>query len=169
MTVLTVLTGVGGCLALAAAGAFLLPRYVNVERQATIDAQASEIIALAASNKSYQHFNPYLAADPGLKISHFGPDTGVGSGFHFDGKDGKGSQTVSGVSAFGVRYDIDLGAMGQPTQQIGVAPAAQGTHVTWTMNMDLGFNPIARVMGLFMDGIVGKTLEQGLENMAAAT
>lgn len=169
MTIWTILAGGTGLLASTAAGTLLLPRHIHVERQAEVGADPATVLALAASNEGYQHFNPYLSADPALKISHFGPQTGVGSGFDFDGKDSTGRQTVAEVTAQAVRYDIDLGAMGQPTQTIKAAPTAQGSDVIWSMDMDLGFNPMARVFGLFMDGMIGKTFEQGLTNLASAT
>ena len=169
MTLWTLLAATAAGLGLAAGGTLLLPRQVHVERQATLAAPADTILALAASNTGYQRFNPYLSADPRLQITPFGPDTGIGSGFRFDGKDGKGSQTVAAVTPTSVRYDIDLGAMGRPVQQIAAEPVAEGTRVTWSMEMDIGFNPMARVFGLFMDRMVGQTFEQGLENLAAAT
>lgn len=168
MSVWTILVGGVGVIALAAASTLLLPRQVHVERQATVSAAPEAVLELAASNQGYQKFNPYLTADANLKISLFGPSSGVGSGFRFDGKDGKGSQTVAQITSSSVRYDIDLGAMGQPTQQISVVPTSDGTLVTWSMDMDLGFNPVARVFGLFMDGMVGKTFEQGLLNLSSA-
>lgn len=168
MTIWTILAGGAGVIALAAVGTFLLPKQVHVERKTIVSATPDAILALAASNEGYQRFNPYLTTDPDLKISPFGPASGVGSGFSFDGKEGKGRQTVAGVSANSVRYDIDLGTMGQPTQMIHTIPTAGGTLVTWSMDMDLGYNPVARVFGLFMDGMVGKTFEQGLDNLASA-
>ena len=104
-----------------------------------------------------------------MKITHFGPETGVGSGFHFDGKDGKGNQTVAAISENSVSYMIDLGAMGQPTQTISVTPTDDGSLVVWSMDADMGMNPIARVIGRFMDGMMGKTFESGLQNLASAT
>ncbi|WP_420335830.1 SRPBCC family protein [Roseibium sp.] len=169
MTIWTILAGGVGVIALLGAGTLLLPKKVHVERHARIAASPQTILELAASNQGFQKFNPYLTSDPELKIKPFGPDTGVGSGFHFDGKEGKGTQTVAVVTETSVRYDIDLGAMGKPVQEISAKSLPDGTQVTWTMDMDLGFNPVARVFGLFLDGMVGKTFEQGLDNLASAT
>ncbi len=166
MTVWTVVSVVFGVVILIMVGAMMLPRHLHIERQALLNVEPEDVIALAASNTGYQTFNPYLTADPDLKIEPFGPDNGVGSGFYFDGKDGKGSQTVSAVTKRSVHYAIDLGSMGQPTQTITVSSAVNGTLVSWSMEMDTGNNPIARVFGLFMDRIVGKTFEQGLDNLA---
>ncbi len=155
-----------GTLALLAASTLLLPRIVRVQRSAHVPASAEAILALASSNQGYQRFNPYRNSDPKLQIDTFGPAQGVGSGFRFSSKDGKGSQTVAAVSDSSVDFDIDLGPMGKPRQRIEVQPAAGGTQVVWTMQADMGMNPIGRVMGLFMDRIVGPTFETGLKNLS---
>lgn len=67
-----------------------------------------------------------------------------------------------------ITFDIDMGAMGQPKQIVEVRPSAGGSAVEWRMEADLGRNPIARVFGLFMDGMIGKTLDQGLSNLNSA-
>ncbi len=153
-------------LAVLAAAPLALPRHVTVERSAVIDAAPEAILALAASNEGYQRFNPYRSLDPDLKIALFGPDTGVGSGFRFDSKDGTGSQTVAEVTAERVVYAVDLGPLGQPRQSIEAIAITGGTEVTWRVDNDLGMNPVFRVFGLFMEGMVGPTFELGLENLA---
>ena len=158
-----------GVLSLATVASYLAPKQVYVERSQIIKATPADIIALASSNQGYQAFNPYKFTDSNLEINHFGPETGVGSGFEFKGKEGKGKQTVAAVSDTKVVYHIDLGAMGKPTQTIEVEEVAEGSKVTWSMDADMGMNPIARVMGLFMDGMVGKTFTSGLKHLAAAT
>ena len=148
---------------------FALPRHISVERSATVAASPQDVLALAGSNAGYQQFNPYSEADPALQISLFGPEDGVGSGFHFKGKDGEGTQTVAQLSESEVVFDIDLGAFGQPKQSITATPTAEGTLVTWRMQSDAGFNPVFRVFGLFMDGMMGPVFERGLENIGKAT
>lgn len=146
-----------------------LPAEAHVERTTVIDAEASELYALVASNEGYQRFNPYKDADPQLQIDLFGPSSGVGSGFHFDGADGTGTQTVAAVEpGRSVLMDIDLGAMGRPQQRFVFEPAPGGTRVTWQLDADLGYNPLARVAGLFMDDMMGSTFERGLANLGNA-
>jgi hypothetical protein len=169
MTWLQIITLAAGALALLAFSTWLLPRHVRVQRSAHVPVPADAILALASSNQGYQRFNPYLSSDPALKIEPFGPAQGVGSGFRFSSKDGKGSQTVAAVSDSSVDFAIDLGPMGQPRQRIEVQPAAGGTQVVWTMHADMGMNPIGRVMGLFMDRMVGPKFESGLKNLSLAT
>jgi Polyketide cyclase / dehydrase and lipid transport len=166
LQIITLASLIVGALALLAAATLLLPRHVRVQRSAHVPASADAILALASSNQGYQRFNPYRNTDPKLQIETFGPAQGVGSGFRFSSKDTKGSQTVAAVSNSAVDFDIDLGPMGQPRQRIEVRPAASGTQVVWTMQADMGHNPIGRVMGLFMDRIVGPTFETGLKNLS---
>lgn len=169
MTIFQILTIGASAAALVAAGSLILPGKVRVERQAIIDATSEQVVALASSNAGYQRFNPFRTADPDLRITPFGPASGIGSGFHFDGKGGKGSQTVADMTSTSVRYQIDMGPMGQPVQTITTSPTQEGLLVTWSMDADLGINPVKRIFGLFMDRMIGNTLQQGLANLDAAT
>ncbi len=152
--------------AVLAVAALALPRHVSIERSALIDAAPEAVIELAASNTGYQAFNPYKDLDPNLQVEMFGPASGVGSGFSFESKDGIGQQTVASVTADQVVFDLDLGPLGQPTQAISAVAVEGATEVTWSMDMDLGMNPVFRVMGLFMDGMIGPNFELGLANIA---
>lgn len=147
------------------AGGFLAPDHVVVTRQAVTTATPEAVIQLASSSSGYQTFNPYKAADPALKITAFGPASGVGSGFNFDGKDGKGSTTIIAQTADRVDYQIKLDGMGAPTQAIQTKVTPQGTQIEWSMRMEFGNNPAMRLMGLMMPSMMGPTLEDGLGNL----
>jgi len=147
--------------------ALLLPRKVVVTRHANVEMSPEDVIRRVASTEGFQTFNPYCTTDPDLKITPFGPAEGVGSGFRFHGKEGKGTQTVTEVTATRVSHLIDLGALGKPVQTIEAEPSGQGARVTWSVASDTGFNPIFRIFGLFMDRMLGKTYELGLKNIAA--
>ena len=164
MTILYTILAIVAALILIA---LLLPRKVVVTRQAEVSLSPEDVIARVASTEGFQTFNPYCTTDPKLKITPFGPAEGVGSGFRFEGKEGKGTQTVTAVTAKSVTHLIDLGAMGKPVQKIEAKEKAEGSVVTWTVTSDMGFNPIFRIFGLFMDRMLGKTYELGLKNIAS--
>jgi len=164
MTILYTIVAIIAAIALIA---LLLPRKVVVTRQAHVDMAAADVIARVASTEGFQTFNPYCTTDPDLKVTPFGPTEGVDSGFRFEGKEGKGTQTVTAVTADSVTHLIDLGTMGKPVQTIEAKETANGTQVTWTVTSDMGFNPIFRIFGLFMDRMLGKTYELGLKNISA--
>lgn len=164
---MTIVYTILATLAAIALIALLLPRKVVVTRQADVSLRPEDVIARVASTEGFQTFNPYCTTDPDLKITPFGPAAGVGSGFRFEGKEGKGTQTVTDVTATRVTHLIDLGAMGKPVQTIEAKETETGARVTWTVTSDMGFNPIFRIFGLFMDRMLGKTYELGLKNIAA--
>lgn len=164
MTILSTIVAVIAAIALIA---LLLPRKVVVTRQAHVDMAVADVIARVASTEGFQTFNPYCTTDPDLKITPFGPAEGVDSGFRFEGKEGIGTQTVTAVTANSVTHLIDLGAMGKPVQTIEAKDTSNGTQVTWTVTSDMGFNPVFRIFGLFMDRMLGNTYELGLKNIKA--
>jgi hypothetical protein len=164
---MTILATILAILAVLAIAALMLPRAVVVTRETDVPIAPADIIARVASTEGFQTFNPYLSTDPDLTITPFGPESGVGSGFRFEGKEGKGTQTVTEVTETRVTHLIDLGAMGKPVQTIEAVPMGDGARVTWTVTSDMGYNPIFRVFGLFMDRMLGGTYERGLKNIAA--
>jgi len=166
---MTIVYTFAAILAAIALIALLLPRKVVVTRQAYVSMCPENVIARVASTQGFQTFNPYCTTDPDLKITPFGPAEGKGSGFRFEGKEGKGTQTVTEVTATRVSHLIDLGALGKPVQSIEVKAQGEGSLVTWTVTSDMGYNPVFRIFGLFMDRMLGKTYELGLKNIAALT
>ncbi|MEN0001955.1 MAG: SRPBCC family protein, partial [Pseudomonadota bacterium] len=107
--------------------------------------------------------------DANLKITMHGPSHGIGSGFAFDGKDGTGTQTIIAMEENkSVTMQIDLGAMGKPVTQFRLAPMDGKTEVTWSTKSDFGFNPVGRVFGLFLDGMLGPDYELGLRELNKA-
>lgn len=149
---------------------YLVPRKTVVSRSAKIAASTDKVYALVASNTGYQRFNPYHDTDANLQIDLFGPAQGIGSGFAFKGKEGKGTQTITDVSTErAVTMQIDMGAMGKPVQHFELNPNTDGTEVTWSIEADSGYNPMMRVFGLLMDKFVGGNIERGLQNLAKAS
>ncbi|MEM1377084.1 MAG: SRPBCC family protein [Pseudomonadota bacterium] len=148
---------------------YVLPSSKTVERTATINAPAEKVFALVASNEGFQTFNPYKLKDENLKITMHGPSHGIGSGFAFDGKEGKGTQTIIAMEENkSVTMQLDLGAMGKPVTEFRLTAIGDATEVTWSTKSDFGFNPIGRVVGLFLDGMLGGTYELGLDELNKA-
>lgn len=169
MALKTILITGGAALLVLATAPFALPGNIHVERSAVIAAAPAEIFELLSSNRGFQQFNPFKVTDPDLEIKLTGPERGIGSGFSFNGKEGSGTQTITGIEKDrSVTMQIDLGAMGQPTQMFHLIPTQGGTRVVWGIDAMFGFNPIGRIFGLFMDGQLGPVYERGLKNLSRA-
>ena len=170
MPITSLLLSGSAVVALGVAATYLAPRNVKVQRSKITASSPAQVLALAAATEGYQTFNPCRSDNPDLAITPFGPASGKGSGSGFAFATGsmKGTQTIIEVASDHVTYAIDLGPQGKPTQIITARPVSGGTEVTWTMQADIGINPVARSVGLFMDRMIGKTFDQGLANLAAA-
>jgi len=167
MTLTTIALLIAGVIVLLLIACYALPSATTVTRSAVINADADTIYPLIASSQEFQRFNPYCDVDPSLKIELFGPESGVGSGFAFNGKEGKGTQTIIEADQNSqVKMLIDLGAMGKPIQTFRLEDQGDGTKVTWSTRADFGNNPVGRAFGLFLDKMLGKTYERGLANLA---
>lgn len=160
----------GAVIAALIVAPYVLPSSKTVARTATIEAPAEDIYPLLASSTGFQTFNPYKAKDPNLNIEFMGPEQGVGAAFKFEGKDGKGTQTIVALQEDrSVTMEIDLGPMGKPVTTFTLLPKGDKTEVTWSTKSDFGMNPIGRVFGLFLDGMLGPDYEQGLDLLNQAT
>lgn len=147
-----------------------MSRFTTVTRTGTVTGDVASIVELVSSTAGYTAINPYRTSDPKLVITPFGPEAGVGAGFAFAGKDGKGTQTVAAVRPDGVDFDIDMGAMGRSRQVITLAAdPTGGTRVEWKAELDAGYNPVLRVFGLVAGKVIGPSLENGIANLAQHT
>ncbi len=155
-----------GLAVLFVGGAYLIPPKVSVSREITIAAPADKVFALVNSTQATTQWSPWTGRDPEMKLTFTGPDSGVGNKMVWESLDpqiGAGSQEITeSVANERVTSALDFGDMGQATAAVMLAAEGGGTRVTWTLDTDMGMNPIARWMGLAMDRMVGKDYEAGL-------
>ena len=149
-------------------GAYLLPREVHVQRSTVIDRPAAAVFPLVNSLHRFNEWSPWRQLDPNVKITFSGPDSGVGSTMAWTGnsKVGRGTQVITeSVPDQRVSSDIDFGDMGGGKAAWAVTAEGPATEVVWSLDVDLGNNPIGRYMGLFMDKTVGPDYERGLKSL----
>lgn len=127
------------------------------------------ILTEIASTEGFTRINPHLSADPNLRITPFGPERGIGAGFAFSGKDGKGTQTVTEIGDTYVEYGVDMGILGKSTQRITATPSPLGgSDLSWSIRIRPGLNPLQRVFTLFANKVLGPTAETGINNLASS-
>lgn len=145
-------------------------RYTTISRHGHVEAPAADILAMVSSTEGFTEINPHRTADPDLVVIPSGAALGIGSGFAFRGREGRGTQIVAELTDTHVLHDIDMGAMGRSQQRIVATPApGGGCDIDWTMTLDAGHNPVLRVFGLMANRVLGPTLEVGVGNLAAST
>jgi len=153
--------------AVAAGASYLLPRHVEVTRSTMVDAAPETIFPLISNLKTAQEWSPWIETDPDIKLTYEGAPSGEGQVLKWDSPEmGSGSQTVTAVSDNqSVTSALDFGDMGTAEAKLSLAPSGGTTEVTWSLDADMGNNPIGRYMGFFMDDLVGEDYEKGLARL----
>ena len=158
-----------GLAVLFVGGAYLVPAKVSVSREVTISAPVDKVFALVNSTQATTQWSPWTGRDPAIKLTFTGPEAGVGNKMAWESQDpqiGAGSQEITeSVANARVTSALDFGDMGQAVAAVLLATDGDGTRVTWTLDTDMGMNPIARWMGLAMDSMVGADYEAGLAKL----
>lgn len=163
-----ILIGVAALVVILVVGAYLLPRQVEVERSIVIERPASQVFTILNGFTRFNEWSPWFARDPNATYTRSGPDFGVGAQHDWAGNSdvGKGRTTITASKPF-ERIDVKLEFEGmEPADYAFVlTPEGDGTKVTWSMQADMGNNPIGRWMGLMMDSMVGSDYESGLASL----
>jgi Polyketide cyclase / dehydrase and lipid transport len=152
---------VGGIAALT-----LLPKTVHIERSAVVSAAPNTVFAALSSPKSFHQFNPFKDVNPDLTSVISGPAQGIGAQYTWASSGGSGSQTIVSMKQDAeIKMQLELGFRGRPIQTFLISPVVGGSKVTWVQDGDLGYNPIARIIGTTLDGKLGPIYENGLQKL----
>ncbi|MFP4283896.1 MAG: SRPBCC family protein [Opitutales bacterium] len=149
----------------------MLPGDVRVERSATIEAPVEVIQPYTTDLELWQEWEPWGEEDDSMRVRFGEARKGVGASYSWSGEIiGQGTLQIIAIEP-GERVDYILYFAGDEE-----APAyssfefnpldADTTAVIWSFEADLGHNPISRLLGRLVDGILGRFYEAGLENLA---
>ncbi len=146
-----------------------LPSKYRVERRVTMNAKPGAIFAQINTLKQWPEWTAWTVAKyPDMKVSFIGPEAGVGAGYSWEGKSsGRGTLKITrSEQDKAVGYDLDF-ENGKYLSKgaITLEPAAESVSVGWSNEGDLGWNPVSRFFGLFMDKMMGPDFEEGLRNL----
>ncbi len=149
-------------------GLLISPKFTAV-RSITIDAAPDKIYPLIAAPRAWKQWSAWNQRDPAMDIEYSGPESGTGAVWAWKSKsqgDGKMSFTTA-VPGQALGYELyfpDFGTTSSGDFKLEAA-AGGGTRVTWTMNGDMGANPLFHWMALFGDKMVGPDFEAGLKGL----
>lgn len=158
-----------GLVAVVVLGAYLRPRYVKVARSTVIAAPPEQVYPHIVSLSAFREWSPWSDRDPNMQVTMSGPEAGVGNVMEWrsDVKGvGNGRQEITEVTENRfVKTALDFGSMGTAEAWFDLVPEGAGTQITWSLNADMGNNPIGRWMGMMMDKWVGADYEAGLATL----
>ena len=148
--------------------AYMLPQIVHVERTTVIDRPAASIFPYLNSLHRANEWSPWTELDPNLKLSFAGPDEGIGAKMSWVGNKsvGSGSEVITqSIANRKVAVDLDFGDQGRAKAALTLTTIEHGTKVVWSVDIDVGNNPIGRYMGLSLDKMIGADYERGLARL----
>lgn len=148
---------------------FFLPSKVHVERIAVINAQPDIVFKQVNNLRNWNNWMPWNKLDPNIKIKYYGPEEGTGSGYSWsseNGQVGKGKLSITDSKPNeSVITAMNFTGNGVATGSFHLESLEGKTKITWGMDMDMGMNPVAKYIGLFMDQMIGADFEQGLSDL----
>lgn len=147
----------------------LLPAKVHIERSLVINASQKSVFEQVNVLKNWEKWSPWLQMDTTIQHSYSGPPSGIGATYNWKSNDkniGNGSiSIIYSTPPASLLVNLDYGDKGKSTGKFLFEKVNQGTKVTWSLESDLGLNPVSRWFGLLMDRIAGPDLENGLLNL----
>ena len=149
-------------------GAYMCPRIVHIERTIVIGRPAATVYPYINSLRRAAEWSPWAEYDPNVKMTYSGYEQGVGAKMSWSGnkKVGTGSQEITqSILNRKVASELHFGEQGPAKAALTLTTTEQGTKVVWSLDVDLGNNPIARYVGLSLDSKVGADYDRGLAKL----
>jgi len=147
----------------------VLPSHVHVERSTVIQKPREMVFAYVNDLRNWNTWSPWYELDTTATYSHEGPPVGKGAKISWISADknvGTGSITISEVSEpLSIEQKLNFMEEGTATANFRFEEEGAATKMTWGFDFDTGFNPLLRILGKFMDGMVGKDFEKGLAGL----
>jgi uncharacterized protein YndB with AHSA1/START domain len=147
----------------------LQPSTFAIERATEIAAPADVVFAHLDSPTAMDVWSPFVKMDPAQKITHEGPERGVGATESWEGpKAGAGRLTITNVEpneAVAMRLDFTKPMHATNQATFTLVPTGDGTHVAWRMEGTNNFVAKAASLVMDMDRMVGGMFESGLAEL----
>jgi uncharacterized protein YndB with AHSA1/START domain len=159
-----------GLVALLVGGGYLLSPKFTVTRSVSINAPVDKVYPLVADPRGWKQWTVWNQRDPAMQIEYFGAPSGAGAGWSWKSKsEGDGKMTFTAAEpGRRVAYDLFFPDFGTTSRgDLSFVSEGTATKVTWTMNGDMGSNPLFRWFALNADSMVGKDFEGGLAGLKA--
>jgi len=148
---------------------YLLPSNIKVERTTEINKSVDVVYGKVNNLKSWEEWDPWFAKDPDMNSEYTGAEEGVDAKRCWDSDNpdvGKGCLTILESEAnASIKAQLDFDGQNPGSGSWKFSDNEGVTTVTWAMNINMGMNPIGRVLGLFMDRMIGPDFDKGLESL----
>ncbi len=157
-------------LVFSAIGLLFFSSHIHVEKSITINKSPDIVFNYVNNLDNWNNWSPWYKLDPSAKYTMTGPHSGAGAKLSWESdnsKVGKGSMTITEVKPNElIKEDLNFMENGIAKSYYAFAPeAGGGTKVSWGFDVEAGANPLMRIMGAFMDDMVGEDFNKGLNSL----
>jgi effector-binding domain-containing protein/uncharacterized protein YndB with AHSA1/START domain len=153
-------------LAVSAVGLLFFPSHMEVRRSVTINASQEAVFDYVNELRNFNIWSPWHDMDTAAVYTFEGPASGAGAVMRWksDSADvGQGSMTITESTPYAsVKQDLEFMKNGVAKGEFRIAATDSGTVMTWVFSTEAGANPLLRILGSFMDGMIGPDFERGL-------
>ena len=158
--------------ALLALAGFFLPRSYRVVRGVEVAAAPDVVYPLVGDLARWKEWSPWIGRDPGMVTTFSAATAGVGAWTEWrsESQGGGRAEIVEALSPERMRYRMSFAGVAVPTEgsfELVGTGGGRGTHITWTSEARLGWNPLNRWLGLLLRRSEGQGMAQGLEALRA--
>lgn len=144
------------------------PKEVQVKREIIIDQPVSVVFEYATEYKHMLNWNPWMEKDPNAKHTIRGETGKPGNRWTWEGENvGKGYLEIKEVEhnekvVSELKFSEPWESNSKDIRMF--EETSNGTKVVWITKSELSF-PIERIIGFFMDSMMGGNLNKGLQNL----
>lgn len=165
---LRLLAGLAVLVLLLVLVAFVLPARYRVERSIVINAPAAALFPRVADLREWRTWTIWYERDPAITNTCSPQQLVVGAWSEWQSKkEGSGKATVTVLEPDRrAVYRLEFPDFGTASTGMFVLTVeGNATRVTWSDEGDLGYNPMNRWFGLFLDKLIGGDFEAGLAKL----
>jgi len=148
------------------------PASYRIERSVVVKASPPALFKKVVDFRNWPEWSPWAQIDPAMKVDYAGPESGVGSVYHWKGNDkvGEGRMTITELSPprrLTIRLEFLKPFEATNLTVFDLTPEQGGTRVAWIMSGQNG--AVGKLFALFMDmdKTVGGDFERGLAALKA--
>lgn len=147
-----------------------MPKEWSVERTTVVNAEPAKLYPHVGNLEGWPQWMPCMEIDPAMTFTFEGSDGAPGSRMLWKSeKMGNGwMAVVRSDVATGLDYELMMDGFEEPTHgSIHYAAEGNATRLTWKDTGSFGSNPVFRLFGPLMEGMLEDFFDKGLANVKA--
>jgi hypothetical protein len=147
--------------------AFILPKDKYVIRTVEIEQEIDFVFDQVNTLKNWENWSAWSKSDTSALYTYSEKESGKGAWQEWKSNmTGEGKLTiVESKNNQLIKTKLDFYDQGEGDGKWEFSSRKGITTVSWTYHADLGYNPLARWIGLFLDSMLGQSLEQSLQSL----